>query len=146
MNVRTWLGAAAWVARFVAYIAVVVMVIIAAIMVVRADDEGPIHKHPPQHEKLHSEFYSKWNMPPSRNQSCCNEKDCYPTPIRRDEEGIYWALRREDQKWLKISPLVLEQNQPIEDQIESPDFQSHACIAPPEYADHVYCATIGGAN
>lgn len=110
-------------------------------------DEGPVHHHPPEHEKLHQEFYSKWQMPPLRSVSCCNLKDCYPTPIKF-EDGRYWALRREDKKWIAIPEGVLEQNQPIDDQRESPDFQSHVCMPPPDthFGDRVWCATIGSGQ
>lgn len=123
-------------------------IVILALVTLAHADEGPLHKHPPQHEKLHQEFYKDWKQPPHRSRSCCNDKDCYPTPIKF-EDGNHWALRREDQKWIKIDPLVLEQNQEPDDQRESPDFQSHACISSPDYDDgfdYVYCATIGGAN
>lgn len=127
---------------FVGFV-VFVSLIIGIAGLVKADTHPT---HPPAHEKLHKEFYSDWKMPPNRTVSCCNEKDCYPTPIKF-EDGQYWALRREDQRWLMIPAGVLEQTQRDESNIrESPDFQSHACIQDPEFGDTVFCATLGGAN
>src|SRR5262245_10897023 len=54
------------------------------------------HDAHPQDRPLHDLFYSKWQVPNQgrpRRYSCCNNEDCYPTPIRY-EEGRYWALRR----------------------------------------------------
>jgi hypothetical protein len=115
---------------------------------------GPITTLPPgvwliQHEghaqdlPLHDTFYSTWLMPnghDERKYSCCNEKDCYPTPIQL-KDGKYYARRREDGEWIEIPEGKLEQNQ--DDPRESPDYQSHACIAPPHLGHVVYCATLG---
>lgn len=101
------------------------------------------HHHPPQDAPLHEKFYSTWNIPNAgaeRTRSCCNLKDCYPAPIVQ-RDGQWWVQRREDGKWLVVPKHLLEQNQP--DPRESPDHQSHACIAPPENGDAVYCATLG---
>jgi hypothetical protein len=101
------------------------------------------HQHPAKDAALHEQFYSKWNMPNNgheRTSSCCNKHDCYPTPIKQ-VDGQYYALRREDQKWIPFPASKLEQNQT--DERESPDHQSHACIPPPQNGNHVYCATLG---
>lgn len=101
------------------------------------------HEHHPQDKPLHDIFYDKWNVPNQgnpRRYSCCNKQDCYPTPIKF-EDGKYWALRREDLKWLLVPQDRLEQLQ--QDTVESPDHQSHACISPPSVGDNVYCATLG---
>jgi hypothetical protein len=101
------------------------------------------HEHHPQDLALHDKFYSSWLMPnghQDRKLSCCNKQDCYPTPIQL-HNGQYWVQRREDKKWLLVPEGILEQRQ--DDPRESPDHQSHACIAPPYAGDMVYCATLG---
>ncbi len=101
------------------------------------------HEGHPQDLATHDTFYQTWLIPnghAERKRSCCNKQDCYPTPIRY-RDGQYWAQRREDGKWLGIPKGILEQNQ--DDPRESPDHQSHACIAPPQNGDYVYCATLG---
>lgn len=111
------------------------------------------HRHSVADTPMHEEFYKKWMQPPTRQTSCCNKEDCYATPIRFDKEtGDYYALRREDQKWLKIRPEILEQHQAEDNIREAPDFQSHACIPKPSsdengyIQDTVYCATLGEGN
>lgn len=101
------------------------------------------HQGHPEDMAMHEKFYSTWNMPNygrPRLSSCCNKNDCYATPIRQ-VDGKYYARRREDGMWLLIPPNKLEQLQP--DERESPDGQSHACIAPPYAGNAVYCATLG---
>lgn len=103
------------------------------------------HKH--GHEDGLPDFYAKWLIPNPhgyRSSSCCNERDCYPAPIRLNRElGRYEFLRREDKRWFPIPPSILEQNQP--DPRESPDGASHVCAQPPGINDRVYCAVLGSA-
>jgi GH15 family glucan-1,4-alpha-glucosidase len=103
------------------------------------------HFHPPQDAQLHDQFYNTWSRPNGgqpRVASCCNKHDCYPTRIER--RGASWyALRREDHAWIRIPQGLLEHEQL--DPRESPDGQNHACIAPPQYGNVVYCAVLGSA-
>lgn len=103
------------------------------------------HRHPIQDSDLRRDFYSKWRQLPTRSVSCCNLEDCYPTAIKF-EDGKWYALRREDGRWLFIPDGKLEQNQEPGNIVESPDFQSHACIQKPGIGDVVYCATLGAGN
>ena len=101
------------------------------------------HRHPQADADLHEKFYSTWLMPnggSERNKSCCDNKDCYPTAMKF-ERGNWYALRREDRRWLVIPPSKIEQNQA--DPREAPDHRSHACIAPPWSGEAVFCATLG---
>lgn len=103
------------------------------------------HDHP-QDLDLHNKFYSNWLVPNPygpRVSSCCSKNDCYPTAVIV-RNGQYYARRREDGAWLRVPPERLEQNQP--DPRESPDHQSHACIAPPHAGNYVYCATLGAGG
>lgn len=139
------------------------------------------HQHHPEDLAMHEKFYQHWNRPNvgrdaktgKRTSSCCNKDDCYATPIKVKGNSWY-ALRREDQRWIMVPDNVLEQNYmgPGQDGEESPDGQSHVCMSKPyaygsEYygastpsippqADPaafetatdgmVYCATLGGAT
>ena len=101
------------------------------------------HDAHPQDLPLHDKFYKTWAMPNSGNErkvSCCSSNDCYPTPIKKID-GKWYARRREDGVWMFVPDYKLEQNQP--DPRESPDYQSHACMQPPNMTDQVYCATLG---
>lgn len=103
------------------------------------------HVHPPQDADMHDKFYGTWRVPNGGNErknSCCNKRDCYAALIRYDpNERKWYALRREDQRWIIIPIDRLEQLQV--DEVPSPDHRSHACIAPPTAGDHVVCATLG---
>lgn len=105
------------------------------------------HLHPVQDAPMHEQFYSKWRIAPDRVTSCCNKQDCYPTTIKF-ENGNWYALRREDQEWVRIPPERLEQNQIEANIYESPDFNSHVCMPNPAVGDGttVYCATLGNGN
>lgn len=99
--------------------------------------------HPAKDMALHEQFYSKWERPNlrrpdgSRHSSCCNNEDCFPTPVRQ-RGSVYEALSRDKTHWVQVPPHLLEENQP--DPVESPDGQSHACIGS---MDYVYCAVRG---
>ncbi len=97
------------------------------------------HQHQPADRAIHDEFYSKWMMPDNRDLPCCNLKDCYPTRVRH-ENGVWWALRREDKRWVKIPP------HKVEEELSSPDGRSHLCAAPPHPTgrDFVFCFIAGG--
>lgn len=109
------------------------------------------HQHPQKDLQLHEQFYQHWNRPVFRDEtgkrtsSCCDNRDCYPTAIRKVDAFTYEAKRRpedrtaDNSEWVKFPATMLEQNQADEE--ESPDGQSHACISPS--ADFVYCATLG---
>lgn len=105
---------------------------------------GQDHNHPPQDAALHEEFYNTWNRPDIRNDagertaSCCNKRDCFPTPIRK-VNGQWQALDRQTQKWIVIPDNKMEHNQI--DPRESPDGQSHACISPDN--EFPFCAVLG---
>lgn len=117
-------------------------VVIFLISQVKAEE----HFHPVQDEPLHDKFYSKWLRPnpgQKRVVSCCNKIDCYPTAIKY-ERGWFWARRREDGNWIQIPVGVLEEY--TEDPRESPDYQSHACISPPQNGNYVFCAVRGSGG
>lgn len=102
------------------------------------------HESHPQDLGLHNKFYNTWLQPSvlgnPRSTSCCDQKDCYPTVIKKI--GDHWfAQRREDLKWIRIPEGKLEHNQG--DPRESPDHQSHVCMQPPNYGDNVWCAVLG---
>lgn len=141
-----------------------------------ADMHGP-HAGHPEDLKMHEVFYKTWKMPNirdngARTTSCCNDEDCYATPIKA-RGGHFYALRREDQRWVEIPDNKLEQNYMDTDGRESPDGRSHVCQAKPawmydgygysaaapintEPVDKdafiialdgvIYCATLGGAT
>lgn len=96
------------------------------------------HQHPPQDEQIHEKFYSTWMRPDNPHLSCCSQHDCYPTEARK-EDGIWFAKRREDGKWLRIPPEKVEQNR------DNPDGRSHLCAPRPEraYSADVFCFTAG---
>lgn len=53
------------------------------------------HGHPPGHIPLHEIFYSNWmRMDVNPQSSCCNMEDCFPTPMKQDANGAWWALRK----------------------------------------------------
>lgn len=97
------------------------------------------HKHPPQDVPIHERFYSTWMMPDHRQTSCCDQKDCYPTEVKF-EYGDWWALRREDRKFVRVPPEKIEQER------DNPDGRNHVCMAPPARGDIVYCLSLGGGT
>lgn len=106
----------------------------------------PHHNHP-QDLPLHEAFYQFWKMPDIRSSgvrttSCCSKEDCYPTEIKLRGK-FYYALRREDNRWVQIPDRKLEQNYMrtrADDGQESPDGQSHVCMSKPAwgYDGYVY--------
>lgn len=74
---------------------VVLALACAAITRADAQENGvrPDHEHPPQHVKVHEDFYSSW-MRLDGLGSCCNNQDCFPTiMIQERTTGKWWALR-----------------------------------------------------
>jgi hypothetical protein len=78
------------------------------------------------------EQYGSWRR--QDGQLCCGDRDCYPTEARF-QNGSWLALRREDQKWLKVPQhLVLAGS--------ANDGQAHLCALPPPPdggEDTIYC-------
>lgn len=77
------------------------------------------------------EQYSTWKT--KDGVSCCGDRDCYETDAKFSE-GFWWALRREDQKWLQVPVhLVLVG--------AAKDGKAHLCALPPHPSgnDVVYC-------
>ena len=80
------------------------------------------------------EQYSAWKR--KDGTSCCGDKDCYQTEARY-RDGFWWALRREDKKWLQIpSHLVIPG--------AANDGLAHLCALPPpdpetHAGDTIYC-------
>lgn len=101
------------------------------------------------HQLEHEKFYKDWLMPDvrsadgERQRSCCNDKDCYPTTGYQDENGDWWARRRENGVYLKIPRNKVEHNYP--DGLESPDGSVHMCAHPPGVVDDapVLCFVVG---
>ena len=98
--------------------------------------------HPPQDMELHEKFYSTWFMPDQPSKSCCNKADCYPTQVKY-QEGQWWALRREDQRYIPVPWQKVEINR------NNPDGRNHLC-APPPSSHHapntVFCFALGGGT
>jgi hypothetical protein len=98
------------------------------------------HRHPPQDEPLHEKFYSTWYMPDNPSRSCCNKADCYPTEVKF-QHGQWYALRREDRKYIPVPWPKVELNR------DNPDGRNHLCAPPPTASyprDTVFCFTLGG--
>ena len=96
--------------------------------------------HPAQDMALHEKFYSTWYMPDEPSKSCCNMADCYPTVVKF-QGGQWWALRREDQRYIPIPWKKVEMNR------NNPDGRNHLCAPPPSahYAPNtVFCFALGG--
>jgi uncharacterized integral membrane protein len=57
-----------------------------------------------EHLSVAGKFYAGWLMPNQgkpRMTSCCDNRDCYQTAIKK--VGAYWyARRREDGQWILI--------------------------------------------
>jgi hypothetical protein len=99
------------------------------------------HHHPPQDAAVHEKFYSTWYMPDNPRKSCCNKADCYPTEIKLEGASIF-AKRREDGKFILVSPQKVERNR------DNPDGRNHLCAPPPSASyppDTVFCFALGGA-
>lgn len=99
-----------------------------------ARDDTTMSGHPQQDMMLHTKFYQFWQRPDGQGD-CCKDKDCYPTKARFDPKtGTWWAVRREDQKWIEVPKSIYDNNDP--NRPDSPDGQSHLCApAPPIYSD-----------
>jgi hypothetical protein len=96
--------------------------------------------HPPQDMPLHEKFYSTWFMPDEPHKSCCNKADCYPTQVQF-HDGKWWAMRREDGKYIPIPWKKVEINR------NNPDGRNHLCAPPPSSyhaPDTVFCFALGG--
>lgn len=69
------------------------------------------HGHPPGDHPIHEQFYATWYRLDT-GTSCCNMKDCYPTPMRQKADGSWWALRQfvamdlEKQVQAGVNPLM----------------------------------------
>jgi hypothetical protein len=98
--------------------------------------------HPAEHMELHERFYSTWYMPDEPSRSCCNKADCYPTQVKF-REGQWWAMRREDGKFIPIPWKKVEVNR------NNPDGRNHLCAPPPsphQPPNAVYCFALGGGT
>jgi hypothetical protein len=96
--------------------------------------------HPAADMPLHEKFYSTWYMPDQPTKSCCNKADCYPTQVKF-QDGQWWALRREDGRYIPVPWSKVEQRR------DNPDGRNHLC-APPPSSHHapntVFCFALGG--
>jgi hypothetical protein len=112
-----------------------------ALTLVPAELLAQEHRHHPlQDLPLHEKFYSTWFMPDEPNKSCCNKADCYPTQVRF-HGGQWWAMRREDGKYIPIPWKKVEINR------NNPDGRNHLCAPPPSTyhaPDTVFCFALGG--
>lgn len=99
------------------------------------------HQHPPQDATLHWDFYIKWKRI-DRTEfptivGCCDSKDCYPTKARF-ENGQWWALRREGNKWIPIPASKVDYG-------AAPDGRAHLCSpyegSPHNIGDFIWCFT-----
>jgi hypothetical protein len=105
----------------------------------RAQD---VHHHVGQSAAV-DKFYSTWFMPDNPSKSCCNVQDCYPTQAKF-EHGQWWALRREDEKYIPVPWSKVEVNR------DNPDGRTHLCAPEPESLNHppdtVFCFSLGGGT
>ena len=83
------------------------------------------HHHPPEHAQLHDSFYKDLKQPDASNLGCCDNRDCYPTRAKFDGKS-WWAIRREDQKWVEIPRNKINAE-------KSPDGQAHLCAPAPVF-------------
>lgn len=92
--------------------------------------EPPMH-HPQKDMQMHTEFYQYWKKSDGKS-SCCGKGDCYPTAAHFDKKsGLWWAMRKQDKKWIEIPKSVYDNDDPEAPQ--SPDGRSHLCApAPPD--------------
>jgi hypothetical protein len=111
--------------------------LVASVIAARAQE------HPAVDLPLHEKFYSTWYMPDQPSRSCCNKADCYPT-LARWERGQWWALRREDGKYIPVPPEKLETRR------DNPDGRSHLCAPSPKATAYppetVFCFALGGGT
>ena len=111
-------------------------------LVVHGNSIAQERHHPPQDMELHEKFYSTWYMPDQPSKSCCNKADCYPTQVKY-QDGQWWALRREDQRYIPVPWQKVEINR------NNPDGRNHLC-APPPSSHHapntVFCFALGGGT
>lgn len=73
--------------------------------------------HPPEHQKLHNEFYSKLNRPGTMI-SCCNDKDCRPAQHRLNAGQHEFFVGGQ---WIRVSQKWIIDNK------MTPDGESHWC-------------------
>lgn len=78
------------------------------------------------------EQYSTWRRAVD-NFPCCGDQDCYETEARY-QGGSWWALRREDKKWVEIPPHLMVTG-------AAKDGKAHLCALPPnpDGTGTIYC-------
>jgi len=69
---------------------------------------------------------------PDTGTSCCSSWDCYPTEAQF-KGGTWFALRREDRKWIAVPDHLILKNEITQ------DGKAHVCATRPEAGDIVYC-------
>jgi len=115
------------------------MIVIGAVLVFPLLVLQTQHQHPVADAAIHEQFYSTWYMPDNPKRSCCNNLDCYPTVVKF-KDGQWWALRREDQKYIPVPWEKVEKHR------DNPDGRNHLC-APPPTSEHppltVFCFSLG---
>ena len=89
------------------------------------------------HEGAAGRFYETWRKPDNPSQSCCSHMDCYATEARF-RDGEWYALRREDGKWLHVP------QEKIETERNNPDGRNHLCAHPPITGSNVPLCFIPG--
>lgn len=88
------------------------------------------NQHPPEHQKLHEEFYKHWKRPDLRTASCCSSRDCAPAKgLMHKEDGSVWV----ESPW--TGNMIMVPPSRMEPEAVSPDSQAHVCIAPPMSMD-----------
>lgn len=77
--------------------------------------------------------YSTWKIPGTA-RSCCDDRDCYATESK-NVGGTWYALRREDKRWLAVPPEAILTDG------ATPDGNAHLCAPAPltEDDNRVYC-------
>ena len=119
----------------------IIVVAISAVFAIAPTASAQDHRvHPTTDMPLHEKFYATWMMPDDPKQSCCNKADCYPTQARF-ANGQWWALRREDRKFIPVPWSKVERRR------DNPDGRNHLCAPPPNTmihaADTVFCFALG---
>ncbi len=89
--------------------------------------------HPPEHQQLHIEFYSKLTRPGTK-MSCCNDKDCRPAQHRLNAGEHEFFVGG---KWVRVAKQWI-----IEDKL-TPDGRSHWCgINEGTASTYTYCGIV----
>ena len=77
------------------------------------------------YEQLHSK----------QGYSCCNDRDCRPAAVWRDEKGVVRAR-------LNGQTVIVPHEAVLDDKLNQSPLTGHLC----EHANYIYCALVGGSG